>query len=266
MSRERTKPSAVILDMLRSARTQRRTAQSLVAAGELFGFSENTVRVTLSRLMNRGLIESPERGLYALTRRSDALNAFVERWRLGEARVRTWRPGSWLFAHGACAGSEWALEALGFRLVRPGLAARPDNLACDLGELRGLATGIGLASATLLIAGRVDGDDSGWLRAWHPTELDDEYADALARLKASAARLAKLPRDRARLECFTLGGEMIHRLAKDPLLPAEFVDVVARKALWRAMVDYEAQGKEIWARDDGDTLRHMPRPQLQTAR
>jgi len=263
MSRARNKPSAVILDMLRSARTQRRSAQSLVAVGQLFGFSENTVRVTLSRLMTRGLIESPERGVYALSKRSDALHSFVERWRLGEARVRLWRPGTWLFAHpqGDVAGSEWALDALGFRQVRPGLYARPDNLATDLAELRALAAGIGLAPATLLIAGRVDGDQAGWLKAWHPVRLDDDYADAAARLAASAARLPDLPRDQARLECFTLGGEMIHRLAKDPLLPAEVVDVTAREALWRAMVAYEAQGKEIWARDS-DALRHMPRPQL----
>jgi phenylacetic acid degradation operon negative regulatory protein len=266
MSDQRRSPSAVILDMLRSARSRQRTARSLVAAGELFGFSENTVRVTLSRLMARGLIESPERGLYRLSEQTDALNDFVERWRLGEARVRPWQPGSWVFAHfqGDTASSRWALDALGFREVRPALWARPDNLALQPGQLRDLAFGIGLEPAVLLIHGEpADADaPSRWLRAWHPAELDDGYADALERLQRSARRLPKLAPAQAQLECFSLGGEMIHRLAKDPLLPAEFVNVPAREALWRAMLEYDQQGKEIWASGKQDALRRMPRPQI----
>jgi phenylacetic acid degradation operon negative regulatory protein len=258
----------VILDMLRSARSRHRTARSLIAAGGLFGFSENTMRVTLSRLLSRGLIESPERGLYRLTDQTDALNDFVERWRLGEARVRPWRRGHWLFAHlqGEVVSSEWALDALGFREVRPALLARPDNLAVRLQELRTLADGLGLEPGVLLIAGQPEGDPApqNWLKAWHPTRLDDEYADALGRLEQSARRLPELPLDEARMECFSLGGEMIHRLAKDPLLPGEFVSIQAREALWRAMLDYDRLGKDIWASGKDEALRRMPRPQLAT--
>lgn len=275
MSRERNSPSAVILDMLRSARSRQRSAQSLIAAGALFGFSENTVRVTLSRLASRGLVGSPERGLYRLSEQTDALNDFVERWRLGEARTRAWRRGAWLFAHLAPGGTEqaatlWALDALGFREVRPGLFARPDNLALTTAELRALAESIGLGADVLLVAGAPEGDPSpaSWWRAWQPEILEADYGDALDRLQDSAARLARLPAEEARLECFTLGGEMIHRLAKDPLLPDDCVDTKAREALWRAMLAYDVQGKEIWARDSAtgtsEALRRMPRPQLAT--
>lgn len=269
MTRERNSPSAVILDMLRSARSRRRTTRSLISAGELFGFSANTIRVTLSRLMARGLIESPQRGLYQLSGQTDAVNEFVERWRLGERRVRPWDGATWLFAHrqGDVAGSEWALEALGFREVRPNLYARPDNLTLTLEALRALASGIGLDPGVLLIEGRPDNADAGrrWQKAWHPERLDDDYEDACHRLEQSTHRLLTLPPEAARLECFTLGGEMIHRLAKDPLLPEDMVDVGARERLWRAMLDYDVQGKEIWASGKGDTLRRMPRPQLEQA-
>jgi DNA-binding transcriptional regulator PaaX len=165
------------------------------------------------------------------------------------------------------AGSEWALDALGFREVRPGLSARPDNLALSLSELRSLAEGIGLDPGVLLIAGRTEDEAATrrWQKRWHPHRLDDEYEAALARLEESARRLPKLPADEARLECFSLGGEMIHRLAKDPLLPAEMVDVAARERVWRAMLDYDVQGKEIWASGKGEALRRMPRPQLDQA-
>jgi phenylacetic acid degradation operon negative regulatory protein len=265
MSRQRTKPSSVVLDMLRSARSRRRTVRSLIDAGALFGFSENTMRVTLSRLNARGLIESPERGLYRLTEQTDALNDFVERWRLGEARVREWQPGTWVLAHvqGDLAASAWALDALGFREIRTALYARPDNLALSHAELRTLAESIGLKPSVLLMAGTPEGEGvSEWVKAWHPTRLEDDYADALERLDASAKRLPSLSRTEAMLECFTLGGEMIHRLAKDPLLPGEFVDCAARGALGQAMLDYDQLGKRIWAAGKDDTLRHMPRPQM----
>ena len=93
MSRTRTRPGDVILDLLRSARGRRQSASSLIERGALFGFSENTIRVTLSRLMSRGRIESPRRGEYRLSPETDALNDFVERWRLGEDRIRPWQPG-----------------------------------------------------------------------------------------------------------------------------------------------------------------------------
>jgi phenylacetic acid degradation operon negative regulatory protein len=268
MAATRSRPSDIVLDLLRGARSRGQSARSLVAAGALFGLTDNTVRVTLSRLMARGLIESPARGTYRLTQRTDALNAFVERWRLGEARVRPWRSGEWLFAHvqGELAGNLWALDALGFREVRGGLYARPDNLALQIDALRALGAGIGLAPGVLLIAGRPDGEPmpAAWLRAWHPAALDDGYVDMLQRLRDSAAKLERLPADEARLQSFRLGGEAIHLLAKDPLLPADVVDAEARAELWREMTQYEALGKSIWAGAFDSTIRAMPIPQLAT--
>jgi len=266
MSRERTRPSDVILDLLHSARGRSQAASALIESGALFGFSENTIRVTLSRLMARGRIESPHRGLYRLSPETGALNDFVERWRLGERRVRPWDGERWVFAHATAPvpASVWALDALGFRPVRDGLFARPDNLALEAAELRDLAASIGLADEVLLLAGSaLDGADAAdWFQAWAPEALNADYRDALARLEASAASLDALPDDAARLECFRLGGEMIHRLAKDPLLPEAVVDSDARAALWRATLDYDRQGKDIWGRANHGELKHMPHPQL----
>ncbi len=265
----RTQPSDVIMDMLRSARSRKRSAQSLIAAGALFGHTENAMRVNLSRLVARGLIESPQRGLYRLARQTDALNDFVERWRLGEARVRSWDGREWLFAHTdqADKASLWALDALGFRAVRPGLFARPDNLSLANDELHTLAKSIGLAASVLLLNGApIDASATKlWFLSWRPAELNKRYHDALARLVKSAARLAKLPATDARLESFTLGGEVIHLLAKDPLLPQEVVDVEARRTLWQALLDYDVQGKEVWAEGKHEQLQHMPRPNLAAA-
>ncbi len=264
MSANRTRPTSIVLDMLRSARSRQRTARSLVAAGELFGHSANTMRVTLSRLMSRGLIESPKRGLYRLSSATDALNGFVERWRNGESRVTPWDGTTWLFAHHAKPNDKdlWALEAVGFKAVRPGLHTRPDNLAESLKNLKTLAVSIGLDPSTLIIQGHADCCTDGWQALWEPDALESIYDNALQRLTESARNLTSLPPQSARLECFRLGGEVIHRLAKDPLLPDSWIDTGKRRALWRAMLAYDAQGKDIWAASREESLRHMPHPEL----
>lgn len=271
MSLPRNTPGAVILDLLRSSPGRERSTRSLVQAGKLFGFSGNAMRVNLSRLAARGRIESPARGRWRLTRSTDALNDFVERWRLGEARVRPWEPGTWLLAHrpedtAPDPRDAWILDALGFRAVRPGLLARPDNLAEPLPDVRALARGLGLGETVLIVAARLDEDPAprGWVARWAPAALETAYADGRRRLDESARRLPGLAPDRARLECFALGGTMINRLAKDPLLPSELVDAGARRALWRAMVEYDAQGRHYWGLGENEGLRRMPRPALTT--
>ena len=256
----------MVLDLLRSAAGRGQSAQALIRAGAVFGFTENTMRVTLSRLVSRGLVLSPERGSYRLAPTTDPLNDFVERWRLGESRVRSWAAGAWLLAHveGADARSAWALEALGFRAVRAGLWTRPDNLALDLAALRKLAEGIGLDAGVLLVEGvpELPGRADVWLPQWRPRALDAGYRDGVAKLERSAVRLPGLSREAAMLESFTLGGQMVHRLAKDPLLPASMVDVAARERLWAAMRDYDARGREVWSANGAAPPAVTPRPQL----
>lgn len=266
MSHDRTRPAAVMLDLLRSADGHEYSAQALIRFGAVFGFPENRVRVTLSRLLSRGLIESPERGRYRLAAQGDRLHGFVERWRLGEARMRPWTRGQWLFAHpqGEVAGSHWALDALGFREVRNGLWARPDNLAIATDALTQLGAEIGLAADVLIFPGRVDDEAAAvWTRVWHVGALEEAYADLCERLEKSAERLEALPLAEAMLESFTLGGEVVHRLAKDPLLPEELIDVSDRARLSAAMLDYDALGRRVWTQAGEDAPLATPRPQLQ---
>ena len=263
MSRQRVKPADVLLDLLRGARAQGRTAAYLIETGALFGINENTLRVTLSRLQARGTIESPERGRYRLTTTADPINEFVDRWRLGESRVKPW-DGRWLFVHLAEPSnrSRWALDALGFRLLRPGLSVRPANLNLDREQLKRLMCSIGLPASALLIEGETDSEDGAWRALWACDEISDEYRSMTRRLKESAAQLDAMDQEAARIETFQLGGEAIHLLAKDPLLPSEFVDTEAREALWRTLRDYDVAGQRIWATSKKDQSSSLPIPRL----
>ncbi len=236
-----------------------------MSAGELFGFTENTLRVTLSRLVSRGLLTSPRRGYYQLSAGTSELNRFVDDWRLGESRMRPWQDGQWLICHltEATDRSRWALESLGFREVRPALWARPDNLSVDFSSLRDRLQNLGLED-TALVLGPCEIDaqtQQSWRAAWPVEDLLHAYLAALERLQKSAQNLETLPRRQAKLESFTIGGEMIHLLAKDPLLPGQWLDGSNRDRLGQAMLRYDQQGKDIWAQPEGQSPTHLPRPQ-----
>ena len=64
------------------------------------------------------------------------------------------------------------------------------------------------------------------------------------------------------MESFRLGGEGIHVLAKDPLLPQELIDTALRANLWQTMIDYDRLGREIWSGGKREGGASMPVPGL----
>src|SRR5688572_16259441 len=111
--------------------------RALIAAGELFRIDGNAMRVAVTRMVAEGMVQSDERGEYKLGPAASTIYTQVTGWRSLEERIRKWE-GGWVGA--AVAGvpraerarvrsGDRALRLLGFRLLAPGLAVRPDNLA-----------------------------------------------------------------------------------------------------------------------------------------
>jgi len=75
--RNMTKPSNFILDLLRTYGQKDTSTQNLRSSSRMLKFDESLIRVTLSRLVARGLIENLERGLYRLTKLSDPITEFI---------------------------------------------------------------------------------------------------------------------------------------------------------------------------------------------
>ena len=84
------KPSGVILDLLRTYQKRGTSARNIMATGKMFGFKENAMRVNLSRLASRQIIENFKRGHYRLTPGTNPVIEFIAAWRQGEQRYRTW--------------------------------------------------------------------------------------------------------------------------------------------------------------------------------
>ena len=69
-----------LLQLLSAAGSVEVSAALLVEAGDLLGFSENNIRVTIARLLAAGTVELTGRGMYRLGERAQALGARVRRW------------------------------------------------------------------------------------------------------------------------------------------------------------------------------------------
>lgn len=263
---------SLIIDLLSSLRGQAMPVRALVAAGEVFGISPESIRVALVRLRGRGTIASDQRGEYRLADAAQAVQAHVAGWTRTEERLVPWR-GGWIGVHtaglvrddrAAARRRGRALEFLGLRALAPHLFVRPDNLRGGVDGVRGelLALGLDPAALVFAIAG-LDAAAASQARAlWDGARLCRDYRATAAGLTRSRARLGGLPLRDAMVESFVLGGQAIRQLALDPLLPEPIVAAGERAALVAALRDYDRAGRECWR----TFMRGHGAPHLQTPR
>src|ERR1700745_1831370 len=89
---------SLILELLIANSDHDLPVRAAIAAGALFGISENNARVAFARLSSEGLIEAAGRGAYRLTDAADHLAREVASWRSAEGSVRAWH-GAYLAVH-----------------------------------------------------------------------------------------------------------------------------------------------------------------------
>jgi DNA-binding transcriptional regulator PaaX len=245
------KPANIILDLLRTYRHRGTSARNIMSTAEMFGITQNLTRVTLSRLVNRGLVENVSRGHYRLAAQSDPVNSFIEEWQRGEERCRTWTTATYLVTHISEPTEKdlWTLAATGFLPIRPALWARPDNLARSGESLTEWLFQLGLSRQSLLLHNaQLDAkEQKNLISAYQIDKLLTGYRAMNDRLAQSAMTLRSRSKTEAMSESFQLGGEAIQLLAKDPYLPKTLIHTDERIALWRAMMDYDRLGRGIWA-------------------
>ncbi|MGB5813496.1 MAG: PaaX family transcriptional regulator C-terminal domain-containing protein [Polyangiales bacterium] len=230
----------------------------LIDAGALFGFSANTVRVTLAKMRAAGDVDSPSRGLYRLGPRSRDLSDRVMGWRTVSARMTSW-DGSWIGVftghlsrtdRPALGRRNRALRLVGFRSLEEGLYVRPNNLAGRLGEVRTTLERLGLEAGAVVMRldELADDDTARAVRLWDCDAIVAGYRDLRRQLRDSMLRRDELPLEESMREAFMLGREVIRWVALDPLLPAQMVPVDERDALVEEMIRYDKTGQVLWWR------------------
>jgi phenylacetic acid degradation operon negative regulatory protein len=248
----------LILSLMNAIGTRQMTAAQFVAAGNAFGIEDSAMRMAATRLTKEGLLESAGRGLYVSGAGSRPLRDQVRGWRRVGERTRPWS-GGWLAVPAGnlgrtdrkqLAARSQALKLRGFAEAEPDLWVRPANLTARLRDLRAELVAIGLDDRAMLfeLADYTAPDGVDFRALWDVEGLQARYAEALAAIETSAARIDSLPLAEAARETLSLGQAAIRLINLDPLLPEELVDSVLRASLVAAMQDYEARGQEIWGR------------------
>ncbi|MBI5257810.1 MAG: PaaX family transcriptional regulator [Burkholderiales bacterium] len=242
------------------------SARQLLAACALFGISDNSARVALTRLSAARLVQAAGRGAYALGPKAQGLAADVGRWREAESHLRAWQ-GQWIAVHtGALARDDRAalrerqraLDLLGLRALERGLWLRPDNLAGGVQAVRARLQALGLpGTARVFCAEGFDPATEQQARAlWDLAALSRGYRATRLRLERWLDRAHTLDADRAAREAFALGHQAIRQLVFDPWLPAPLVDVDTRRAFVHLVQRFDDAGHALWrdflARAAGD--------------
>jgi phenylacetic acid degradation operon negative regulatory protein len=234
---------------------------ALVAAGALFDIAENSVRVTVTRLLASGQVERDERGRYRLGAEADPVDRQVRAWPDLSRRTRAWK-GGWIAVHlspgtrerGAAAKLRArALRFKGFEPLRPSLAIRPDNLRGGLDTLRGELGALGLDAGgpgeplVFAMSGLDAASDDVARSLWSTDELRAAYDRSRAMLEQSLSELPALDEGAAMVESYLLGGRVLRQLVLDPLLPDEILPGETRTALVETMRRYDTVGRRSWA-------------------
>ncbi len=246
----------VVLDFLSNRAPREMSVQAVLAAGSIFGFSEQNLRMALARLVEQGLARSTGRGKYALASSGEAMRSEVRKWRTITEATRAWS-GAWIAIYNAGAARsdrsairrhEGAMNLRGFRPLTPDLWLRPANLRESIGGLREHMHALGLHPEALV--GALDELDvetqTRARRLWDAAALLASYR-ALARALAESRRSVEaLPLDKAAAETMLLGRDVIRHINLDPLLPEEMMPRHHFRALVSAMIEYDEIGRRIW--------------------
>jgi len=261
MSGFQVTPKNLLLGVMQAGKVSSVPIKTLAQVGELFGFSSNTIRVNVARLLRAGILESDERGFYHIRSHENPLSLLVDKWHLGERRRKFWKQ-DWLVCllpdkrnQKGQNNSQKALSLLGFKRATGAMWVRPNNLHLDRGECTKLLEQLGLMEgATLFVASDFESTLlEQWSKyLWPIDDLQRKYQELGEKLRYSKQRIKKLPIDQAVVETFIVGSEAVNLLVIDPLLPDEMMAAEHREVLTQEMEAYDVLGKSVWNEKFGE--------------
>jgi len=243
---------SLILDLLRTCSPDALSVRLLIDTAAIFDISENTLRVNLNRLIKRDAIITDSRGYYQVSVTTTPLRKWVSTWREGERRTRPWQQ-QWLNLQISSSMKGEAFLRLhrtanrfGFRQLWDKSWVRPDNLSMNNEALAKLL--VQLSDQRDFMLSTVSQFDCGKSPSnlWSISDLEQNYRRHIITLENSIAQINTVDIPQRFRESFILGGNCIHTLAIDPLLPKEMIDTQLRDQLTQLMLTYDALCRPFW--------------------
>ncbi len=259
----------LLLDLFRTSPSNDWPVKKLIEVANLFNINANAIRVNLTRLLSTGLIETNNRGFYRLNWKYDPVRDWIDEWVKGEERVIEW-DGRWLCLHPTqmLKKKEWeqldkASNKLGFRSVEQRMWVRPNNLKLSVKKINELIETLSdLEDFIFTISEVIYFRDTKISvdNLWDVPSLELSYRTCIQKLKSSKQSLANGDEATALRDSFILGGEAIHLLTLDPLLPDEMIDQKLRNEVNDAAHEYIGHFNALWRKTFGpDTMETLPK-------
>lgn len=248
----------LVIDFLSNRSPREMPARVIVDTAAALGFSEQSVRMALTRVVEEGLALVVGRGIYRLAPSGDVMRREVRKWRNITGTTKAWT-GGWVAIYeapirrsdrAALRRHAQALRLRGFRELTTGLSIRPANLRHSTAELREQLHALGL-HPDAIVALMNDLDEATRERAmrlWDTKALLDSYEQLMRAMSASTQRVYSLPLAEAAGETLVLGRDVLRHINLDPLLPAELMPGRSLRKLVRTMTVYDAMARQIWRR------------------
>lgn len=233
---------SLIASLLLRSDPPRMRAARLVQWCRLFGVSEGTVRVALSRMVDRGELDA-DGGTYELAGRVGARRS-AQDWSL-RPRRRAWR-GQWNMAlvgdasRSAAdrAALREAMRRARFAELREGVWTRPDNLPRESATEDTWSV---IDAQCARWRGRPDDDPEPLATTLFATAPWTQRAASLTKRLTTAAQGVGRGGERALADAFAAGAAGLAHIRSDPLLPPELgASAAAGDALRSAYEAYEA--------------------------
>jgi phenylacetic acid degradation operon negative regulatory protein len=248
----------LVIDFLSNRYPREMSAREILGVGTALGFSAQSLRMALTRLVEQSVAANTGRGRYRLSASGETMRVEVRKWRHLEELAKPWS-GAWIgvFDAGvprsdraALRRHERAMRLRGFRELQSGLWVRPANLRDSVGELREHLRALGLHPAALVVGLDQLDDDSRAMATglWDTAAMLATYRALVDELLTSKAGLERLPLATAAAESMVLGRDVIRHINLDPVLPEELMPGGALAALVRTMTDYDQYARQIWRR------------------
>ncbi|MGB9379955.1 MAG: hypothetical protein WCB16_04915 [Candidatus Binatus sp.] len=248
----------LVIDFLSNRYPREMSVQEIAGVGIALGFSEQSLRMALTRLVEQSVAANTGRGRYRLSPSGEAMRDEVRKWRHLDDLAKPWS-GAWIGVfdaaiprsdRAALRRHERAMRLRGFRELQSGLWLRPANLRDSVAELRDHLRALGLHPAALVV-GLHDLDEDARAKAtglWDTAAMLATYRALTDELLASKGKLERLPLDTAAAESMVLGRDVIRHINLDPVLPEELMPNRALTNLIRVMTDYDQNARQIWRR------------------
>ena len=248
----------LVIDFLSNRYPREMSVQEIAGVGNALGFSEQSLRMALTRLVEQSVAANTGRGVYRLSPSGEAMRDEVRKWRNLDDLAKPWS-GGWIGVfdaaiprsdRAALRRHERAMRLRGFRELQTGLWVRPANLRDSVAELREHLRALGLHPGALVV-GLNDLDDEARAKAtslWDTAAMLARYRALADELIASKRKLERIPLDTAAAESMVLGRDVIRHINLDPVLPEELMPQRALSDLIRVMSDYDQNARQIWRR------------------